>query len=29
FWQGRMGRMHDRLSYTLDGQRWSRMRLQP
>jgi pyridoxamine 5'-phosphate oxidase len=29
FWQGRMGRMHDRLSYTLEGRRWSRTRLQP
>ena len=29
FWQGRMGRMHDRLSYTLEGRQWSRTRLQP
>lgn len=29
FWQGRTGRMHDRLRYTRDGQRWSRVRLQP
>ncbi len=29
FWQGRMGRMHDRLFYTRDRNRWSRMRLQP
>lgn len=29
FWQGRVGRMHDRLLYTLEGRRWSRTRLQP
>ncbi len=29
FWQGRMGRMHDRLAYTRDGRHWSRTRLQP
>ena len=29
FWQGRMGRMHDRLRYTRDGVRWQRVRLQP
>ncbi|MSO47054.1 MAG: pyridoxamine 5'-phosphate oxidase [Thermoleophilia bacterium] len=29
FWQGRMGRMHDRLSYSREGRHWSRTRLQP
>ena len=29
FWQGRMGRMHDRLSYKLEGRQWSLTRLQP
>ena len=29
FWQGRTGRMHDRLAYTRDEGRWTRMRLQP
>ena len=29
FWQGRMGRMHDRLSYTREGRKWSLTRLQP
>ena len=29
FWQGRMGRMHDRLSYTIEGRQWSLTRLQP
>ena len=29
FWQGRTGRMHDRLAYTRDGGRWQRLRLQP
>ena len=29
FWQGRMGRMHDRLRYTRVGARWERVRLQP
>ncbi|MCX6391278.1 MAG: pyridoxamine 5'-phosphate oxidase [Actinobacteria bacterium] len=29
FWQGRMGRMHDRLRYERDGVRWDRVRLQP
>ena len=28
-WQGRLGRMHDRLAYTRDGRHWSRTRLQP
>lgn len=29
FWQGRMGRLHDRLSYRLEGRQWSLTRLQP
>ena len=29
FWQGRTGRMHDRLAYTRDEGRWLRLRLQP
>ncbi len=29
FWQGRMGRLHDRLSYTREGRQWSLTRLQP
>lgn len=29
FWQGRTGRMHDRLRYERDGSRWDRVRLQP
>ena len=29
FWQGRVGRMHDRLAYVRDGRRWERTRLQP
>ncbi len=29
FWQGRTGRLHDRLQFTRDGARWSRVRLQP
>ena len=29
FWQGRMGRMHDRLRYERAGARWERTRLQP
>ncbi len=29
FWQGRTGRMHDRLRYERDGARWERSRLQP
>jgi len=29
FWQGRMGRLHDRLSYKLEGRQWSLTRLQP
>ncbi len=29
FWQGRTGRMHDRLHYTRSGSRWTRLRLQP
>ncbi len=29
FWQGRVGRMHDRLRYERDGARWDRVRLQP
>lgn len=29
FWQGRMGRVHDRLSYTREGPKWSLTRLQP
>lgn len=29
FWQGRLGRMHDRLVYQRDGRRWERSRLQP
>lgn len=29
FWQGRPGRMHDRLRYRRDGERWVRERLAP
>jgi pyridoxamine 5'-phosphate oxidase len=29
FWQGRMGRMHDRLRYERFGAGWTRVRLQP
>jgi pyridoxamine 5'-phosphate oxidase len=29
FWQGRFGRMHDRLRYRLDGRRWTLERLAP
>lgn len=29
FWQGRPGRMHDRLRYRRDGRRWTRERLAP
>ena len=29
FWQGRPGRMHDRLVYRLDGDSWSVHRLAP
>ncbi|MDL5038845.1 pyridoxamine 5'-phosphate oxidase [Comamonas resistens] len=29
FWQGRKSRLHDRLSYRLDGQSWIRERLAP
>ena len=29
FWQGRPSRLHDRLSYRLDGQSWIRERLAP
>ena len=29
FWQGRPGRLHDRLRYTRDGRRWVRERLAP
>jgi pyridoxamine 5'-phosphate oxidase len=29
FWQGRTGRMHDRLRYERAGDGWSRVRLQP
>ena len=29
FWQGRKSRLHDRLSYRLDGQSWIRDRLAP
>jgi pyridoxamine 5'-phosphate oxidase len=29
FWQGRSSRLHDRLRYRLDGERWVRERLAP
>lgn len=29
FWQGGKHRLHDRIVYTLDGDRWSRIRLAP
>jgi pyridoxamine 5'-phosphate oxidase len=29
FWQGRPSRLHDRLAYTRDGERWQRARLSP
>jgi pyridoxamine 5'-phosphate oxidase len=29
FWQGRRSRLHDRLCYRHDGERWSRVRLAP
>ena len=29
FWQGRVGRLHDRFSYRLDGTHWIIERLQP
>jgi len=28
-WQARPGRLHDRLRYTRDGDRWALERLQP
>lgn len=29
FWQGREGRLHDRIVYTLEGSHWITLRLQP
>lgn len=29
FWQGREGRLHDRIVYTLQGDKWTAKRLQP
>ena len=29
FWQGREGRLHDRIVYTLEGYEWTTSRLQP
>ena len=29
FWQGRPSRLHDRIQYTFDNNKWSRTRLQP
>ena len=29
FWQGRPSRLHDRLAYTRDGERWQVARLSP
>ncbi|HEY9108970.1 MAG TPA: pyridoxine 5'-phosphate oxidase C-terminal domain-containing protein, partial [Roseateles sp.] len=29
FWQGRRSRLHDRLVFTLDADRWVRARLAP
>ena len=29
FWQGRMSRLHDRITYTRDGERWKLARLAP
>ena len=29
FWQGRSGRLHDRIIYTIDGGEWVTKRLQP
>lgn len=29
FWQGRENRLHDRIAYSRDGERWVRKRLQP
>jgi pyridoxamine 5'-phosphate oxidase len=29
FWQGRSGRLHDRVAYVLDGERWVASRLSP
>ena len=29
FWQGREGRLHDRIVYTLEGHEWTTSRLQP
>jgi pyridoxamine 5'-phosphate oxidase len=29
FWQGRRSRLHDRVRYTLEEQRWTRTRLAP
>jgi len=29
FWQGRADRLHDRLAYTRDGEKWSMVRLAP
>jgi pyridoxamine 5'-phosphate oxidase len=29
FWQGREGRLHDRIVYTLEGSAWTTVRLQP
>ncbi len=29
FWQGRDGRLHDRLTYRLDNDQWQRQRVQP
>ncbi|MDH3366657.1 MAG: pyridoxamine 5'-phosphate oxidase, partial [Gemmatimonadota bacterium] len=29
FWQGRLNRMHDRLQYDRDGDRWRVTRLYP
>lgn len=29
FWQGRLGRLHDRICYTLDGEKWTINRIAP